>query len=109
LSERRFGNVFRSNDWAKRTLLIKTGQHLDCWCRIDEGHETKGCAMTKQILSIQTYLAARRERIREDGATAVEYGLMVGLMTLSLIIGVTAFGSKVVREYNSISNTLPSA
>jgi Flp pilus assembly pilin Flp len=63
--------------------------------------------MTKQVLSIQLYLQARRERISEDGATAVEYGLMLGLMTLSLIIGASAFGRKVVREYNNISNTLP--
>lgn len=36
----------------------------------------------------QRWLVARDER----GATAVEYGLMVGLIAAVIIVGVTAFG-----------------
>lgn len=31
----------------------------------------------------------------ELGATSVEYGLMVGLVAIAIIVGVTAFGLKV--------------
>lgn len=38
-------------------------------------------------------LRQRHPRTRDDrGATAVEYGLMVGLIAAVIIVGVTAFG-----------------
>ena len=38
------------------------------------------------------YLQARLTR-SDEGATAVEYGLLVSLIALAMIAGVTAFGS----------------
>ncbi|TQJ51680.1 Flp family type IVb pilin [Phycicoccus sp. SLBN-51] len=38
---------------------------------------------------------ALRARCGEHGATAVEYGLMVGLIAVVIIVGVTAFGQGV--------------
>ena len=43
----------------------------------------------------------------DDGATAVEYGLMVGLLALVIIAGVTAFGSSVKGLFALIVSTAP--
>ena len=63
--------------------------------------------MTKHFLNLQLFIAVRRERFHEEGATAVEYSLMVGMLAFAIIIGVSFFGSRVAREYNVISNTMP--
>jgi pilus assembly protein Flp/PilA len=64
-------------------------------------------SMIKLITAMQVQLRARQNRVQETGATAVEYGLMVGLMALVIILGVTKFGTAVTREFNVISNTMP--
>ena len=46
------------------------------------------------MLSLYTNLMARL-RTEEKGATAVEYGIMVGLIAVVIIVGVTAFGQGV--------------
>lgn len=38
------------------------------------------------------YIKARGMMEREEGATAAEYGLLVALIALIIVIGVTAFG-----------------
>ncbi len=59
------------------------------------------------FVAMQAAIQVRRLRIQESGATAVEYALMVGLMALAIIGGVTYFGERVTREFNTISNTIP--
>ncbi|WP_104172062.1 Flp family type IVb pilin [Arthrobacter sp. Y81] len=44
------------------------------------------------MLSTYTYLAARLHR-DEKGATAVEYGIMVGLIAVVIIVAVTLLGT----------------
>jgi pilus assembly protein Flp/PilA len=63
--------------------------------------------VTKHVLTFQLFIAARRARFEEEGATAVEYSLMVGMLAFAIITGVSFFGSRVAREYNVISNTIP--
>ncbi len=42
---------------------------------------------------------------REDrGATAVEYGLLVGLIAVVIIVAVTALGGKLTGLFNSITS-----
>jgi len=48
-------------------------------------------------------LPARDER----GATAVEYGLMVGFIALVIIAAVEAFGGSVLGLFNLITSTAP--
>ncbi len=53
--------------------------------------------------SIQVALGDRRER----GATAVEYALLLGLMTIAIIGGVSVFRTKLSESFNIYSNTIP--
>jgi pilus assembly protein Flp/PilA len=46
---------------------------------------------------------------REDGAAAVEYGLLVGLIAVAIIITVTALGTKLDSLFNDICVALPVA
>ncbi len=42
----------------------------------------------------------------ESGATAIEYGLIAGLVSVVIIGGVTAMGTKISAKFNTISTTL---
>ncbi|MGY1813062.1 Flp family type IVb pilin [Blastococcus sp. SYSU D00820] len=54
-----------------------------------------------------TALAKDRLRSEEEGATAVEYGLLVGLIA-AMIIGVVAFlGTDLMNLFQDIVNALP--
>ncbi len=48
--------------------------------------------MTKALISLQTKV--RSTLHKEDGATAVEYGLMVALIAIVIIIAVAALGTE---------------
>jgi pilus assembly protein Flp/PilA len=43
----------------------------------------------------------------EEGATAVEYGLLVGLIAVVIIVAVTALGAKLNVLFTSITTALP--
>lgn len=43
---------------------------------------------------------------QEKGATAVEYGIMVGLIAVVIIIAVTALGTNLTALFNTISSKL---
>lgn len=45
----------------------------------------------------------------EDGATAIEYGLLVALIALAAIIAFQALGLSLVGVFNTITLTLQSA
>jgi len=50
----------------------------------------------------------RLKAYADRGATAVEYGLMVGLIGLVIIAGVTSFGTAVrVKLFEMIVSSLP--
>ncbi|MDM9646951.1 Flp family type IVb pilin [Rhizobium sp. S163] len=44
----------------------------------------------------------------ESGATAIEYGLIAALISVALITGATALGSKLNLMFNGLSNTIAS-
>ena len=46
-------------------------------------------------------------RDREDGATAVEYGLMVGLIAVAIIATVTLLGGKLNNLFLQVKDALP--
>ena len=56
---------------------------------------------------IAAYLRARLTR--DEGATAVEYGLLVSLIAIGMIVGVTAFGDRLEGFFNSLVAKLPNA
>ena len=62
------------------------------------------------FLSLYTALQTRfaELRDREDGATAVEYGLIVALIA-AIIVGIVAtVGTDVKKAFTDIANQLPS-
>ena len=42
----------------------------------------------------------------QSGATAIEYGLIAGLIAVVIITSVTAIGTKLTAKFTSISNAL---
>jgi pilus assembly protein Flp/PilA len=51
----------------------------------------------------------RRLREDEDGATAIEYGLIAGLISVVIITTITMVGSNLESVFNYISSTLDGA
>lgn len=45
---------------------------------------------------------------QEDGAALAEYGILVGLIALAVIVGVTGLGTKLQSLFTGISGKLPS-
>ena len=43
----------------------------------------------------------------EEGASAVEYGLLVGLIAVAIIVAVTALGTKLSGLFTTITGKLP--
>ena len=43
---------------------------------------------------------------RDDGATAVEYALMVSLIAAAIVIAVTALGGKLTSVFNGVVSSL---
>jgi len=50
----------------------------------------------------------RRLRKNEDGATAIEYGLIAGLISIVIVTTVTMVGSKLQNVFYYIVSTLDS-
>jgi pilus assembly protein Flp/PilA len=53
---------------------------------------------------IAAYLQARLTRRDDEGATAVEYGLLVTLIAVAIIAGATAFGGKLGTMFDSVGS-----
>jgi pilus assembly protein Flp/PilA len=61
--------------------------------------------MTRAVVYLYTVLDLMQHRFedrKERGATAVEYGLLVGLIAVVIIVAVTALGGKLTGLFNSI-------
>jgi pilus assembly protein Flp/PilA len=61
--------------------------------------------MTRAVVYLYTYLGLMQHRLearKDRGATAVEYGLLVGLIAVVIIVAVTALGGKLTGLFNSI-------
>jgi pilus assembly protein Flp/PilA len=59
------------------------------------------------VLSVTGLVADRLEgRRRDRGATAVEYGLLVGLIAIVIIVGVSALGGRLQRIFAQLAQTL---
>ena len=59
--------------------------------------------------TLVTLAAFAKDRLQreEKGATAVEYGLMVGLIAVVIIAAVVLLGNKLNDLFTSIGNALP--
>ena len=64
--------------------------------------------MQKAYATIVSLIAVASNRLeREEGATAVEYGLMVGLIAVVIIAAVTLLGKQLRGLFESIAGSLP--
>jgi pilus assembly protein Flp/PilA len=66
--------------------------------------------MVKLFVTLETLALAVQGRMRDEkGATAVEYGLMVGLIAVVIIAAVTLLGTELRSLFESISSSLSGA
>jgi pilus assembly protein Flp/PilA len=59
--------------------------------------------MTKAIAKLQTSMTTRRS---EEGATAVEYGLMVALIAIVIIAAVILLGGKLSSLFTQVAGSI---
>jgi pilus assembly protein Flp/PilA len=62
--------------------------------------------MLKLFVSMQTYVTGVLNR-DDRGATAVEYGLLVGLIAVVIIVGVRLLGTTLNTLFNTVAGDLP--
>ena len=66
--------------------------------------------MTKLFVTLQALAMATSHKIREEkGATAVEYGLMVGLIAVVIIATVTLLGGQLNTLFQRVVTALTPA
>ena len=58
------------------------------------------------MLSLYTHFMTR-VRNEEKGATAVEYGIMVALIAVAVIIAVTLLGDNLSKMFNDVAGKVP--
>ena len=63
--------------------------------------------MTRALAAL--HVRALQIRNNDRGATAVEYGLLVGLIAVIIIGTVTTLGTQLNALFNTISTSLPAA
>ena len=66
--------------------------------------------MVKLFVTLETFVIFARERMREEkGATAVEYGLLVGLIAVAIIVTVGLLGGQLNTLFQRIVTALTPA
>ena len=65
--------------------------------------------MLNAYATLVSLVAFAQDRLKKDekGATAVEYGLMVGLIAVAIIGAVTLLGGRLEGLFNAIAGALP--
>ena len=64
---------------------------------------TKGTEMLSHLAKLQTKVAALRD---DRGATAVEYGLMVALIAIVIIVAVTLLGTNLNGIFGTVASSV---
>ncbi|MBB0995930.1 Flp family type IVb pilin [Dietzia maris] len=59
------------------------------------------------MVTFQAFLDDRFENRKDRGATAVEYGLMVGLIAVVIIAAVIALGDNLNEMFTGVNDALP--
>jgi pilus assembly protein Flp/PilA len=65
--------------------------------------------VTQLYTTLYTFMAFTSDRLKKDmkGATAVEYGLMVGLIAVAIIVTVGFLGERLNELFDDVLQTLP--
>ncbi len=72
-----------------------------------EQRPSLGFILTFRAVDLQNRFRARLSRSQEQGATAVEYALMVGLLSVAIIVSVYIFSQRLRTSFATYSNTIP--
>ncbi|MDQ1531735.1 MAG: pilus assembly protein Flp/PilA [Microbacteriaceae bacterium] len=67
--------------------------------------------MLSLLVHLQTFFITTRDRVTSDdkGATAVEYGLLVGLIAVAIVATLLVLGPKLNGLFQTVSNSIPAA
>ena len=60
--------------------------------------------MLEKFIAFQLFMTAPRKD--DKGATAVEYGLMVALIAVAIILAVTTLGTKLSDLFTGVGNSV---
>jgi pilus assembly protein Flp/PilA len=72
------------------------------------GGTTQGAPVYKTYATLLTLAAFAKDRLRkEDGATAVEYGLLVGLIAVAIVGTLIFLGPRLNNLFQTVLNALP--
>ena len=64
-------------------------------------------SLVRGQLAVQDGAKAVQARlVREEGASAVEYALMVGLIAVVIIAGVTILGQNINKKFSSVASSV---
>ena len=64
--------------------------------------------MLKLFAFAQTYTAAAAElRKREEGQTMAEYGVVLAVITLVVVLAITTLSGRISGAINAVANILP--
>jgi pilus assembly protein Flp/PilA len=69
----------------------------------DSSRFMKGIEMLSRLVKLQTKAAALGD---DRGATAVEYGLMVALIAIVIIVAVSLLGSNLSSLFNNVATSI---
>jgi pilus assembly protein Flp/PilA len=67
----------------------------------------KGTVMLHSIVKFQVRVTSFLSDRRDRGATAVEYGLMVALIAVVIIVTVTLLGKQLSSLFGGVTSKLP--
>jgi pilus assembly protein Flp/PilA len=59
-----------------------------------------------QALAVRAFVAAKSLSSKRRGASAIEYGLLAGLIAVVIIVAVTAVGTELARVFSDIKSAL---
>ena len=66
--------------------------------------------MTSLMVSMMAFVAGVKDRLREEnGATMVEYGIMVAFIAVVVMAAVIILGPEIAGLFTSVSDKLPAA
>ena len=58
------------------------------------------------MLTVQAFFSERFDNRKDRGATAVEYGLMVGLIAVAIIVMVALLGDQLKSIFTNVTGTI---
>ncbi|NEK94129.1 Flp family type IVb pilin [Modestobacter muralis] len=79
--------------------------------RVPAGRHPSGAVVIAFYATLSSFVSTAADRLKreEKGATAVEYGLMVGLIAVAIIAAVALLGDNLTDLFNGIAGEVDDA